>query len=288
MNDYDDMGCGRFAGVAAELSLGVLTGREHADALAHLEYCGACRETVRQLTPTGEQLLGLLPDAEPSAGFETRVLSRLRIAAPDVPPPAVGDLAPGYAGGYLGDPAAGRPAGLPGGQSSGPGSEPRVTSRRRRARRAARTSPPGHGAPVGQPGPARGPGRRTLATLVTALAVVLAALSGWGLRCVTAPAPSSPLSSAALLSATRQDVGTVYYYNSGTQWLYMNVDMPSGNGTVACELKGADGRYTPIGTFRLTQGHGAWGSPARWPGGKPAGARLVAPNGGVLATATFS
>jgi hypothetical protein len=211
------MGCDRFAEVAAELSLGVLTGRERADALAHLERCDACRETVDRLTVTGEQLLGLLPAAEPRAGFETRVVSRLGIAVSGVPPP-----------------------------------EP-----------------------------------RTLATLAAALAGVAAGLGGWGLRGATTPAPQSPLSSAALLSAARQDVGALYYYNSGTQWLYMTVDMPSGNGLVTCELKGGNGQYTTVGKFRLARGYGAWGSPAQWSGGTPVGARLVAADGKVLATATF-
>jgi len=81
------MGCEEFASVAAELALGVLTGRERAQALAHLDRCDACRAEVRQLTLTGEELLGLLPSAEPPAGFETRVLARIGIEAP-APAPA--------------------------------------------------------------------------------------------------------------------------------------------------------------------------------------------------------
>lgn len=87
MSEHSDMGCGEFADVAAELALGVLMGRERAGALAHLERCDACRETVRQLTMTGEQLLELLPAVEPPAGFESRTMARLGIAVPDVPPP---------------------------------------------------------------------------------------------------------------------------------------------------------------------------------------------------------
>jgi len=81
------MGCEEFANVAGELALGVLTGRERAQALAHLDRCDACRAEVRQLTLTGEELLGLLPTAEPPAGFETRVLARIGIEAP-TPEPA--------------------------------------------------------------------------------------------------------------------------------------------------------------------------------------------------------
>ena len=63
MSELNDMSCAELADVAAELALGVLTGRERAGALAHLDRCDACREDVRQLTVTGEELLGLLPPA---------------------------------------------------------------------------------------------------------------------------------------------------------------------------------------------------------------------------------
>lgn len=255
MSEHDEMRCDGFADVAAELSLGVLTGRERAGALAHLERCAACRETVRQLTMTGEQLLELLPAADPPAGFENRVLERLGIVAPGVSPPVPGtDTGP--------DTATGTATGT--GPGSGRGEQPRLVRGWRRTQRA------------------------TLATLVTAAAVVVAALGGWGLRAVTSPAPRSPLSSAALTSATRQDVGQIYYYDSGTPWVYMSVNMPAGDGMVTCQLEGPGGRYTDVGKFRLTQGHGAWGSPAGWSSGRLAGARLLAPDGTVLATAAFS
>jgi hypothetical protein len=77
MSELTDMSCEEFAHVAAELALGVLTGRERARAIAHLDRCDACREYVRQLSLTGEEMLGLLPSGEPPAGFETRVMGRL-------------------------------------------------------------------------------------------------------------------------------------------------------------------------------------------------------------------
>lgn len=82
MSEISQMGCEEFASVAAELALGVLTGRERAQALAHLEHCDACREDVSQLTSAGEQLLALLPTSEPPPGFETRVMERIGLAAP--------------------------------------------------------------------------------------------------------------------------------------------------------------------------------------------------------------
>jgi hypothetical protein len=71
------MDCDDLAEVAAELALGVLTGRERAQAIMHLDRCDACREHVRNLAVTEEELLALLPGHEPPAGFETRVLGRL-------------------------------------------------------------------------------------------------------------------------------------------------------------------------------------------------------------------
>jgi hypothetical protein len=82
MSELEELSCEDFAEVAAELALGVLTGRERAAALEHLDRCDACRETVRQLSMTGEELLGLLPAIEPPPGFETRVLGRIGIADP--------------------------------------------------------------------------------------------------------------------------------------------------------------------------------------------------------------
>lgn len=67
----------------------------------------------------------------------------------------------------------------------------------------------------------------------------------------------------------------------------MAVDMPSGDGVITCELEGPNGHYTAVGKFRLTQGHGAWGSPAPWSDGKVTGARLLASTGTVIATAAF-
>lgn len=79
------MDCDAFSGVSAELALGVLTGRPRAEALAHAETCSACREALRQLTVTGEELLPLLPAAEPPPGFETRVLARIGVEVPGLP-----------------------------------------------------------------------------------------------------------------------------------------------------------------------------------------------------------
>ena len=242
MSELNEMGCAEFADAAAELALGVLTGRERARALAHLDWCEACRENVRQMTVTGEELVGLLPAIEPPAGFETRVMERLGLAT-SAPAPAR-HLSPARRfgqklAGWMGSAGAGRP-------------------------------------------------RRLLATAAVAVAVIVAGLGGWGLHAAT----SSPLSSATLLTASHQTAGKIYFYDSGSRWLYMSVNIGpgsgvAGNGTVVCQVEGPDGHVITIGSFQLTGGYGYWGSPDPVTNGPLTGARLVTTTGAVLATATF-
>jgi hypothetical protein len=77
--------------VAAELALGLLSGPERADALAHLESCPACRTTVEEQADVADRLLLLAPEVDPPAGFETAVLARTAgadgSAAADAAPP---------------------------------------------------------------------------------------------------------------------------------------------------------------------------------------------------------
>jgi hypothetical protein len=238
MIEYPHMSCDELGGVAAELALGVLTGRERADALAHLDRCENCREHVRQLMVTSEGLIALLPEREPPAGFETRVLDRLNMSAPAPVIPVRG------------------PASVP---------QPRLSFP-----------------------------RRTLAAAAVALAVVSAGLGGWGVGVSMSPRPvasqpaQSPLSSAVFLTADRRSVGQMFIYQGSPRWLYMSVDLPSGSVKVTCQVVGTDGKVINVGWFRLSGGYGAWGSPAPAGLGAVRGARLVAPDGTVLATATFS
>jgi len=295
LDDMDDMSCDEFAGVAAELALGVLTGRERAAALAHLDGCESCREQVRELTMVQDELLALLPSQEPSAGFESRVLERLGLPAsgsqpadvqnqdlsdvPDQPPSDVRVLA------------------------SEPANRADRTDRTDRAERADRPDgqsrpgnrPPNHpaSAPASRPPgrPRKSLSRRLLAAAAVAVALIGGGV-GWGLRDATAPAASSAqsaLSTAALVTSDHQNVGQVFVYNRSPWWTYMSVNMEGqGDATVTCQLEMADGRFQNVGTFRLSDGYGAWGSSPYTAGpGAILGARLLSANGTVLATATF-
>lgn len=69
--------CGELEGVAPDLALGLLAGAERSDALTHLDGCADCRKVVDELAQVADTMLLLAPGAEPSEGFEGRVLERL-------------------------------------------------------------------------------------------------------------------------------------------------------------------------------------------------------------------
>ena len=74
--------CAKMREMAPELALGVLVGAERGEALAHLAGCAECRHLVDELSEAADALLLLAAEAEPSAGFESRVLARLAADEP--------------------------------------------------------------------------------------------------------------------------------------------------------------------------------------------------------------
>lgn len=77
-----ELTCQQCQDLAAELALDVLPCHERADALAHLQSCPTCQDTVSALTATADRLIELLPAVHPPAGFEQRVISALVPPAP--------------------------------------------------------------------------------------------------------------------------------------------------------------------------------------------------------------
>jgi hypothetical protein len=127
-----------------------------------------------------------------------------------------------------------------------------------------------------------------LATAAVVVAFGVTGVAGWSLHDATSSSPASALSSASLLSASHQTVGKVFVYNQSPWWMYMSVEMNSGSTTVICQLEGTDGRITTVGSFKLTDGYGYWGSPIPANAGTVTGARLIGTDGTVLATASLS
>lgn len=69
--------CERVRELAPELALGIAAGEERARALAHLGSCPECRRYVAELAQVADDVLLLVPPAEPPVGFEGRVMRRL-------------------------------------------------------------------------------------------------------------------------------------------------------------------------------------------------------------------
>ncbi|MBN9103033.1 MAG: hypothetical protein J0I49_33800 [Pseudonocardia sp.] len=69
--------CAAVRSHSAELALGLVTGRERAQALAHLDECPQCRNEVEGLSRVQDALRLLVPAHDPAVGFENRVLAAL-------------------------------------------------------------------------------------------------------------------------------------------------------------------------------------------------------------------
>jgi hypothetical protein len=255
MSEMNDMSCVMLADVAAELALGVLTGRERADAIEHLDRCETCREDVHKLMATGDELLGLLPPAEPPAGFETRVLDRLGLLAPGLPAPSF----------------PGRAVTIPMVADRG------LSGTRRPGHR--RVSPSRSGRVTSRP-------RQLLAAAAVAIAILGAGIGGWGMRVATVQ-PGIAVSSATLMSASHQRVGHVWASGGDAGLVIMSVDLEQGNELVTCQVIGSDGKVMNLGSDLLDHGYGSWYFALRGQGGSLSSARVVTQDGTVLATATF-
>ena len=83
--------CDAFSEDLAELALGILTGRERAATLAHVDDCSRCAEELEQLSHAADSVVSVAPELEPTMGFEVRLFDRMGFAeasvAPSVIPP---------------------------------------------------------------------------------------------------------------------------------------------------------------------------------------------------------
>ena len=79
----DDTGehrCEQHREELSELALGVLTGRDRARALDHVESCPRCAEELEQLSRAADAVVQAAPEAEPPMGFEVRLFERMGVA----------------------------------------------------------------------------------------------------------------------------------------------------------------------------------------------------------------
>jgi putative zinc finger protein len=83
-DDVRERGCEQYSNDLAELALGVLTGRERAQVLAHVESCPRCADELEHLSRVADTVVQSAPEMEPPLGFEVRLFERMGVT--DVPP----------------------------------------------------------------------------------------------------------------------------------------------------------------------------------------------------------
>src|SRR5207249_7409013 len=71
------LSCAEVHELAPELALGILGGAERAEVVLHVNGCARCQAYVVELTEAADAIPQLVPEAEPPAGFEARVLHHL-------------------------------------------------------------------------------------------------------------------------------------------------------------------------------------------------------------------
>ena len=82
-DDTRERGCPQYSDDLAELALGVLTGRDRARALSHVESCRRCADELEQLSRVADTVVQAAPEVEPPVGFEVRLLERMGVATVD-------------------------------------------------------------------------------------------------------------------------------------------------------------------------------------------------------------
>jgi hypothetical protein len=71
--------CDAFSADLTELALGILTGRERAATLAHVDSCPRCADELEHLSRTADAIVHAAPESEPPLGFETRLFERMGV-----------------------------------------------------------------------------------------------------------------------------------------------------------------------------------------------------------------
>jgi hypothetical protein len=72
-------GCEDYENDLAELALGVLTGRDRASALTHVDSCPRCAEELEQLSRAADAVVLVAPETEPPLGFDVRLFERMGV-----------------------------------------------------------------------------------------------------------------------------------------------------------------------------------------------------------------
>ena len=255
--------CGESDAWGAELALGLLSGPDRAAGLSHMAACPTCRERVDDLSRVADRLLLLAPDAEPPAGFESRVLAAVNAAAMGSAAGAAG--AGGAAAGAAGGPgtagieAAGG-AGVAGGVDSGQGGSVEAGPGTVDSRVRVGSGSVGGGDGVSGIGRRRvGPRGGRLVALVAALVAVAAVGGGVVATAVRGPSAreATVLWTGLAVSASGRTSCRVVVFGDRPASVLVSMDgYPGDEPEFMVEMETVGGTTLALGPMAVAGGHG--------------------------------
>jgi hypothetical protein len=74
-----ERGCEAYGNELAELALGVLTGRDRARVLSHVESCQRCADELEMLSRVADTVVQTAPEMDPPLGFEVRLFEGMGV-----------------------------------------------------------------------------------------------------------------------------------------------------------------------------------------------------------------
>jgi hypothetical protein len=95
------------------------------------------------------------------------------------------------------------------------------------------------------------------------------------------------LRTASFETSQGRALGQIVVYGGSPGWVFMNVDVPTSQSTVKCELRMMDGSVVAAGTVDLHHGTGVLSKKIQVDTSRLQGAMLFSPSSAVVASATF-
>jgi hypothetical protein len=104
---------------------------------------------------------------------------------------------------------------------------------------------------------------------------------------VQAP-PATVLRTATFETSQGHALGQIVVHGGSPGWVFMNVDIPTSDRTVKCELRMMDGSVVAAGIVDLHHGSGVLSKEIHVNTGRLEGATIYSPSGAVVGSATFA
>jgi hypothetical protein len=96
------------------------------------------------------------------------------------------------------------------------------------------------------------------------------------------------LRTATFETADHKAVGQIVAYRGHLPWVFMAVDASNYDGRIVCMLEDDNGATVAVGTLQLHRGIGQFSRTVQVDFGRLRGARLISPDGSIVASATFA